>query len=456
MEADRAIEHLAHGGYARTDLDAAAFAQASAPPASRKIILATIGSLGDLHPFIALGLSLQARGFHVILAVPQDHVGKVTRAGLAAVAIMPRFETIWADMGLTQAEAIRRIIEDQDFMIRRIAIPAIDEGVRALDAIAADACAIVGSLFALAAPIVAEKRGIPLIPAFLQPMTVFSAYDPPVGQKYGTIAEPARIPSRMWNRACFRIVRLETRRRYAALINRARAAHGLARQASTPILDMEAAHALRLGLYPAFFAPPQPDFPGNFDHVGFPLLDAGADSGTALDPAFERFLADGPAPLVFTLGSLVTACPRDFYRESADLARALGMRAVLLTGGAHATASRDIIVRDYAPHALIFPRAAAIIHHGGIGTTAQALRAGVPQLVVPHMGDQIDNAARIARLAVGQRIDAARYTAVKAAPVLAQLLRDDLLRERARALAVAMQSQNGAEDAAQAIETALG
>lgn len=369
---------------------------------------------------------------------------------------MPRFESLWRDMQLTEAQAIRRIIDDQDFMIRRIAIPAIDEGVRALDAVAGDACAIVGSLFALAAPIVAEMRGIPLIPAFLQPMTVFSAYDPPVGQKYGTISEPARTPSRMWNRACFRVVRLETRRRYAALINRARVANGLPRQASTPILDMEAAHALRLGLYPAFFAPPQPDFPGNFVHVGFPLLDAGAECAEGLDEEFERFLAEGPAPLVFTLGSLVTASPRDFYRESAALARSLGMRAVLLTGGAPAQPSPDIIVRDYAPHCLVFPRAAAVIHHGGIGTTAQALRAGIPQLVVPHMGDQIDNAARIARLAVGERIDATRYTAARAAPVLTRLLRDDLLRERARALAATMQGQNGADEAARAIETALG
>lgn len=450
----RPIEHLALDRLLCDALDGPGTMQQGR---GRKIILATIGSLGDIHPFIAIGLALKARGFAVTVAVPHSLMEKVDRAGLEAVSIMPAFHEIWQGLGLSEAQIIQRIIDDQDFMIRRIAFPAIEQGVRALEAISQDACAIVGSLFALAAPIVAEKLGIPYIPAYLQPMTVFSAYDPPVGQKFGTVSCQRAMPWRLkWNSACFKLIRLEMRRRYTAQLNKVRVANGLPRQFTTPILDLESDRILRLGLYPAFFAPPQPDFPHNFHHVGFPIFDAGNCASPTLDPEFEAFLDAGPAPLVFSLGSLVTAVAEDFYRESAAVARALGMRAVLLTGGAPAQAADDIFVRPYAPHSLVFPRAAAIVHHGGIGTSAQALRAGKPQMIVPHMGDQLDNGARIERLTVGKVVPPARFAARRVAPLLREMLADKALAERARALAAEVHGQNGAIGAALAIERALG
>ena len=422
----------------------------------RKILLPTIGSLGDLHPFIALGLALQARDIDPLLAVPASHVDKVRSTGLDAVAIMPPFDQVGAMLGLSEAAAVGRVMSDQDFMIRQIVLRLLRESARALDVAADDAVAIVGSIFALAGPIIAEKRGIPFIPTILQPMAIFSAYDPPMHQGFATIPAPYfGALGRAWNRLSLGVVRGETRRRYAKAIDRVRRDHGLGPMKVMPILDPESDRPLRLGLYSPVIAPVQPDFPRNVKLVGFPLYDRTSGIVETLDPEFEAFMADGPAPLVFTLGTFATYAPGDFYRESRDVAQAMGMRAVLLTGDDSLTSGDDVLVRNYAPHSLIFPRAAAIIHHGGIGTTGQALLAGKPQLVVPHMGDQRDNGARVARLGVARVLAAKDYSADRARAMLTALLADQRVAARAAAIAIEVGREDAANVAADAIIAVL-
>jgi rhamnosyltransferase subunit B len=405
---------------------------------------------------MALGLALKAQGYAPLVGVPASLVDKVKCAGLDAFAIMPAFDDLWAELGMNQAQAVTRIMADQDFMISEIALRVLAEGAAALDAVAHGAEAIIGSYFALAAPIIAEKRGIPYVPAILQPMTILSAYDPPIGQGYGTIGLARKGPvGRRWNRLCFAVIRRVIRHRYGGTINKVRAAHGLGPQISTPILDLESNHPLRIALYSSIIAPTQPDFPVNIQHVGFPVFDSGSGAEETLDPELEAFLAAGD-PLVFTLGSMVTSAPGDFFSASAAAARALGRRAVLLTGNDELSSTDDVLVRAYAPHSLIFPRAAAIIHHGGIGTTGAALRAGRPQLVVPHMGDQWDNGARVARLGAGSVLGSKRYTAARATQKLRAITTKPCFAHRAAAVADEIAQENGAVTAASAIAALLG
>jgi UDP:flavonoid glycosyltransferase YjiC (YdhE family) len=114
-----------------------------------------------------------------------------------------------------------------------------------------------------------------------------------------------------------------------------------------------------------------------------------------------------------------------------------------------------MLVEDVAPHDALFPRAAAIVHHGGVGTTGQALRSGRPMLVVPHAHDQPDNAARVSRLGVARSLDAGAYTAARAAAHLRQLLDEPSYRERADAVGKIVQSENGAKAACDAIDQVL-
>lgn len=424
----------------------------------RKIVLTTVGTLGDLHPFIAIGLALKRRGYHPVLAVAEDHVAKTQAAGLDAVAVLPSFDVIWQRMGLSEDDAVKRVMADQTYMLEQVLLPWLASSTEALDAVVDGASALVGSLFVFGAPIVAEKRRVPLISVILQPMAILSAHTPPQTPDFWMLkGAPAGTIGVRWNRMAYSVMRRIMRRRYGRKIDAVRESHGLGPTRDPSMFDVSLETALALCCYSPLFGPPQKDAPPRTEIVGFPVFDSQSGDVDTPDPELEAFLAAGPPPLVFTLGSFAVYAPGDFYREAAAAARKLGVRAVLLTGEKTTLRSGDgLFVRAYAPHSTLFPRAAAIIHHGGIGTTGQALRAGKPQLVVPHMGDQADNAHRIRKMGVGRKLAARRFTAGRAAPIIASLLNDDRYRAEAQRIGAAIAQENGAEAAAIAIEKLIG
>lgn len=423
----------------------------------RKIVLVTMGSLGDLHPFIAIGLALQRRGFRVVVGVPEDQVAKTRAAGIEAHAVVGGFDALIGELGLDAREAAQRIMSDQGYLMDQVLMPWLTPSAEALDALAEDAVAIVGSLFVFAAPIIAETRRIPLVDVVLQPMTVFSAFAPPRTPDFRMMAHaPTGAVGRWWNRRVYGAMRTVLRRRYGPRINALRAAHGLSPSDRALLVDTPPGTVLTLGCYSPTFAPPQPDARPELAVIGFPMFDSDSGGAEALDPGVEAFLAAGPPPLVFTLGSFAVLAPGDFYTAAVDAARALGLRAVLLTGDAVVERSgADIHVVRYVPHSLLFPRACAVVHHGGMGSTGQALRAGVPQLVVPHMGDQHDNGHRIGALGVGAVLNPKRFTAARATTAIAAIMNDEHVRA-ARRLGEQVAAENGADAAADAIVATIG
>jgi rhamnosyltransferase subunit B len=430
----------------------------------RKIVLSTIGSLGDVHPMIALGLALKARGFAPVVATPDVFTEKTRLAGLEPAVTFPSFAQIARDLGKTEETIVARTIRDPDHMIR-LMLRYLDFSTRTLDEVSEGAAAIVSAPFATASPIIAEKRRLPLIRVMFQPMMMMSPHDPPATPDFWMLAKrptgasemsPARVT---WNRLMHRGILAEIRRRYARRVNEIRAVHGLAATNAAPMFDSPDPKApLTLGLYSEALAPLPPDAAPNTKLTGFPFFDSATGAPEAPDPELEAFLAAGPAPIVFTLGTYAVYSPGDFYANSLTIAERLGQRALLLVGprphGERTLASPNALVRAYAPHSSVFPRASAIVHHGGAGTTGQAMRAGKPQLIVPHLGDQADNAARIARAGLGAMISPRRYAA-RAGAALARLLSDHATARRAEGIAVKVRAENGAETAANAIELAL-
>jgi UDP:flavonoid glycosyltransferase YjiC (YdhE family) len=211
-----------------------------------------------------------------------------------------------------------------------------------------------------------------------------------------------------------------------------------------------------LGLYSPLLGALQPDFPSSAAIVGSTFYDRGQAGADGLAPELERFLDQGPPPIVFTLGSAAVLQGEDFYAASLEAAGRLGRRAVLLVGpdAAARWAERtgpDALAVGYAPHSRLFPRAAAIVHHGGMGTTAQALRAGRPQLVVPFYADQPDNAARLVRLRVARTVPNRRYTARRATVELSSLLEDRAYAQAAASVSETVREEDGAAEAAAAI-----
>jgi UDP:flavonoid glycosyltransferase YjiC (YdhE family) len=201
---------------------------------------------------------------------------------------------------------------------------------------------------------------------------------------------------------------------------------------------------------------PQPDWPRNVSVTGFVPY-----TGPVAMPAeLEDFLTGGDPPIVFTLGSSAVGAAGSFYREGLTAAAALGFRAVLLVGPhgggvARNRSTRDAIVIEYAPHEELFARSAAVVHHGGIGTTGQALRSGRPMLVVPFAHDQPDNAARVKRLGVAHVIPIRRYRAGPVARALSTLLTEPEHRDRAIQIARVVRQEQGTTAAADALERIL-
>jgi rhamnosyltransferase subunit B len=419
----------------------------------RKIVLATVGSLGDVHPFIAIGRALKAAGAHPVLAVPRSYAPKVFEAGLEASGTMPDFLQSDDGMSLEAAEVVRRCNADPDFLIRQVLLRSLDQSTRTLDELANGAALIVGSVFAFSGEIVAKKRGIPFVPAYLQPLAMHSARDPPRAPGFAMMAKyPATGMALIWNKAWRRLIAMEIKRRYGAPINRVRSANGLAPLKNAPLFDLEDIPPLRLALFSRLLGPDDPEALEGAVFTGFPVFDSDTGRNDRLDAGAEAFLQAGDAPVVFTLGSVAIHAPGDFFAQCRAAAKQLGRRAILLTGQADDhSAFDDALVRAYLPHSQIFRRSAAIVHHGGIGTTGQALMAGRPQIVVPHVGDQWDNAYRIERLGVGRSIPAENYTGPRAEALLKAVLSDQRTAFRAQHVGDELGNEHGAEVAADAI-----
>ena len=423
----------------------------------RKVVLTTIGTRGDLHPFIAIALALKARGLHPVMAVGHDHLDECRAAGLDAEPVLPAFDEIRARMGLNEAEAVRQIMDDQWQMLDQVLLPSLESSTRALCDVAQGACAIIASTFALAAPIVCEKGAIPLISIVLQPMAMLSAYDPPKTPDFWMMKQaPAGPVGRFWNRFAYTAIRQAVDVMYRRQVNRVRVASGVEARCARRLLEPPAQAVLVLGTYSEQLGAMQPDARPDTRIVGFPLFDGNADAGECLDTELMAFLDGGAPPVVFTLGTFAVHGAGSFYDEAVEVARRLGVRAVMLTGRETPTrGDAQIHWCRYARHSMLFPRSAAIVHHGGVGTTGQAMRAGKPQLVVPHMGDQFDHACRITERGLGLSLRDNAFTADRATPLVRNLLNDAGFEQRARRVAEAMALETGAEAAANAIIEAI-
>jgi UDP:flavonoid glycosyltransferase YjiC (YdhE family) len=174
-----------------------------------------------------------------------------------------------------------------------------------------------------------------------------------------------------------------------------------------------------------------------------------------LPPDLDRFLEAGPPPIVFTVGfSAVTVAGR-FYEESIAAARTLGHRAVLVgrrIGTQQVALPEGVFWCEYGPFSRLFPRAAAVVHAGGIGTTGLAMRAGRPMLVVPFAHDQPDNAERLRRLGVARTISGPRYSAARATAELRHILDDPSYVQRALQVGGQLQQEDGVKAACDALE----
>ena len=411
-----------------------------------KFLLIPIGSAGDVLPFVWLGRLLRARG-HDVVFFAQDLAREMPqRAGLPTIP--------WGDAAEQES-----LIRNPDLWHPRRAMnliahfaarwagqsipiirPHVEDGRTVM---------IAGAL-AFGARILAERWNVPLLTAHVQPAVFMSIEDTPVMIAHGEFLP--RLP-RWARRAFFAAANWMVDRKMGPAIQQVRTDVGLP-PGRIKGLMRHYWHSPDgvLCLFPEWFARQASDWPAQAVLSRFPLYDEAIDRPP--DPALEAFLAAGDAPVVITPGS-ANAHAQRFLRHALEACTRIRRRAVVITRYPEqvATLPPDGACFQYLPFGQVFPRAAAVIHHGGIGTTAQCLAAGVPQLIMPLSHDQPDNAARVKRFGAGDYLYPSAFKPHRIAHVLERLLASDAVRQACITLRDRCHTQMSDDEMAQLVES---
>ncbi len=406
------------------------------------LVLVALGSMGDVFPLIGIGKELQRRGHGVIFLTNPHFERHVRGAGL-------EFQ------GIGEESEYLRVISNPDLWhpVKGLKVLA-QEGERTLRAVyeAINKLYVPGKTFAVTsalafgARVAQEKLGIPQVTVHYQPIVLRSVHAPPVLPVRFNLAW---LPK--WGRAAaYRLADVVIDRVIGRSLNVFRGELGL--PPVRRIFDRWAhSPGLTLCMFPEWFAAKQPDWPSQIKQTGFPLYDASDTAGTP--PELAEFLSAGPPPVVFTFGSAMHS-HGEIFEHSVEACRLGGFRGIVVAQKA------DLLPRHlppgvkhflYVPFGALFPHAAAVVHHGGIGTLSQVLAAGRPQLIVPLAFDQPDNASRLKRLGVAEVIAPSHYRARTVAGALDKLLASSSVRTTCGTLAARMKSEHGVDAACDAL-----
>ncbi|HEY9672636.1 MAG TPA: glycosyltransferase [Waterburya sp.] len=416
-----------------------------------RIILTTIGSFGDLHPKIAIALELRKRGHDVVFATHQEYQEKIEALGFEFHRMRPD------NTALGNPQEMARMMDlktGTEYVIRNWVCANLRETYTDLMNSAKDADFIIASEGVVVARLVAEKLGIGWAFAVLQPASFLSVYDPSVIPVFPFLAKIRGLGS-IVNQGIIQLSKIVAKS-WAEPIHQLRRELGLPPLVGNPFIDDKYSPYLVLAMFSSAFAKPQPDWAANTVVTGFAFYD-GNEGATELIPELKQFLDADEPPIVFTLGSAAVMTPGSFYQESIQATKQLNRRAVLLIGKntPPENLSKDILAVSYVPYSQIFPHACAIVHQGGIGTTAQALRVGRPTIVMPYSHDQPDNAARVERLGTSRTISRKHYLASRVAKTLGELLENPNYATKAAEIGRIIQAENGIGIACDAIEKQL-
>ena len=409
-----------------------------------RILIATRGSFGDFHPFLGVAQVLRNRGHAVVFVTNAHNLDGIRKEGFEAHAF-----DMYTDTPLLETPGLRidGSSRGSQRMLRRLSGQLLAE-YTLIHHLAQTADMLVGAQTSLALPLVARVLQRPWVFAAVSPMAFLSMDDPPYVHGLRTVRRGGPLPD--WMRsACMRLLRFATAkniRGYRPLEKRL----GLAPR--HPLFEARYSPHGNLALFSSLLATPQADWPVPVVACGFTFFTP--QGNVPEDAALADFLADGPPPVVFTLGSVSRASPRGFYHHAMAACAALGLRAVLVK-----KASVDlgplpdtVFAANFAPYAQLFAQARAVVHHGGVGTIAQCLRWGPPQLVVPLALDQFDNAFRTQALGCARVLPFGQVDTQRLTAELQALLADPAATHRAQRLALAVAQEHGAKVAADAIE----
>ncbi|RYD67181.1 MAG: glycosyltransferase, partial [Verrucomicrobiaceae bacterium] len=372
--------------------------------------------------FVGVGKALQARGHEVIVATSAFFESVVTRArlGFRAMGTVEDFERIQGNPHLWHpTKALPSII-------RHAVNPSYEpilEVARELNV--PGETIILASSLAWATMSVRELLDVPVVSIHLAPSLFVSVHRQPV--MHGA---PVPQGAPLWmKKVQWAIANKVVDHHVLPELNRFRSRHGLA--PTRAVLHGWHSPDRVIALFPEWYAAPQPDWPKQVIQTGFPLFD---ESGQREVPQeLDDFLNDGEPPVVFTPGSAMDR-GHEFFGEAVKALKLLGKRGILISrfdDTVPADLPKGVRHFSYVPFSQVLPRAAAMVYHGGIGTCAQTLRAGIPQLLMPMAHDQLDNLSRVHDLGTGDGLTPKRFKAKQIAATLDRLLHDSAVKQRA-------------------------
>ena len=377
------------------------------------ILLAPVGSRGDIQPMLALALKLRQRGHAITFAAPPNFAPWVGSMGLPFRPVGRDMQAFLKENGLNVKRALRVLREDLHRHFEEIGalVPGMD--------------LIVGGSIHCAGLSYGEKLRIPYAYVLYTPCIVPSAYHP-------APTVPWQHMPRVMNSLSWRGYEGTMNALFRKVLNEDRVRLGLApvQKVWRHVLSGN----LLLASDPALDRPP-PDFP-------FPVVQTGAwflEETEELEPGLEAFLAEGAAPVYLGFGSMDDRKPEATTRLVLEAIGLAGVRAIVSRGWAGLGSMQmppGIYLAGPTPHGKLFPRLAAVVHHGGAGTTANAARAGIPQVIVPHLLDQHYLADRVFQRGLGPKPISRRTLEVKTlAAAIRACLEEESLKARARAMA---------------------
>ena len=402
-----------------------------------KILLAPYGTRGDVQPLIALGLALRERGHIVEFAAPDDFREWVESFGLP-------FNPTGIDVKKTLLAAGDNI-RSLGWQMRHLYHQLIPIQFNALSRVVPDADMIVGGGLQFAGPSVAEQRRIPYVPVVYCPVGFPSSYHPAPFVKW------QRLP-RIVNKLTWSLGAAAADLALRRSVNNGREILVLP-SISSPSRNLTSGARVILAA-DRTLSPAPPDLPANVTVTDALVL----ERDDSLDDEVDEFLNSGPPPIYVGFGSMVTADTERATTAAMNAALLAGCRLVLGTGWAGLGSDRRDLpawckVVMSTPHHLLFSRCAGIVHHGGAGTTTTAARAGVPQLIVPHLLDQYYWANRVQALGIGPpTLPFDQLTAARLAERIKALFKDSSIGVRAARLGAEVGARDGISAAVSVIE----
>jgi rhamnosyltransferase subunit B len=405
------------------------------------VILVTVGTDGDVIPYVGLGAKLRSRGHQVTLAASANYGSLASARGFGFEALI-------------SAEENHELFGHPDFWSPLKCAPlAARWGVRfmrrqydLLSRLITDDAVLVASPAVFAATLVHEKAHTPLASLVLQPWLIPSSIAPPIMPGFVFLR---RAPPFVWKLFCRGLDMVG-----AVLVERhlnpLRSSLGL--KPVRRVFRNWLSPQMVLGLFPDWYGPPQADWPPQMQLMGFPMFDGGQDE--ELPASLLEFCRAAAPPVVFTFGTGM-AHPGALFREAIEACRLLGARGIFLTKYRDQLPEplpATIRQHSQAPFQQLFPRCAAVVHHGGIGTVAKAMAAALPQLICPICFDQTDNGVRTKRLGVGDWLTTRARDGRQIADALTRLMTPEV-KARCRTIAERFENLDALELAAHRIET---